>query len=335
MASTQITNVIVPEVFLSYESVNSPELTALFTSGVIVRNGMLDGLANQGGNTFNIPFWNDLDSGTAPNLSSDDPASYATAEAMTTGKQIGRSAFLNKWYSNTDLASELAGSDANQQTRNRTDVYWMRQWQKRLIASSNGILADNVANDASDMVNDVASESIAGQTAATLFNRSAFTTAVYTMGDQATQLTAIAVHSAVMKQMVDNDDIDFIPDSNGNLTIPTYMGLRVIVDDGLTVTAGTTDGFKYTSIIFGAGAFGYGEGSPLVPVETKRDELAGDGAGVEYLGTRKTWLLHPFGFADDSTPSAESYSLAELATAAVWDRVVVRKNIPMAFLVTN
>jgi hypothetical protein len=335
MATTQLADVIIPEVYLSYDAVNSPEKTAIFESGVVVRSPLLDSLANNGGNTFNIPFWNDLDSSVAPNLSSDDPTSSATPNKIGTGKQIGRSAQLNQWYSNADIASELAGSDANQQVRNRFGTYWMRQWQKRLIATANGILADNVANDSGDMVTDVAAESIAAQTASTLFNRNAFTSAVYTMGDMADQLTSIVVHSAVMKQMVNNDDIDYIPDSEGNLTIPTYMGLRVIVDDGATVTAGSTDGFKYTSIIFGAGAFGYGEGSPMNPVETQREALQGDGAGVEYIGERKTWVLHPFGFADVGTPAALSYTNTELATATTWDRVVERKNVPMAFLITN
>jgi hypothetical protein len=213
----------------------------------------------------------------------------------------------------------------------------MRQWQRRLIATSNGILADNVANDSSDMVVDVAAEAIASQTSSTLFNRDAFTESVYTMGDASDQLTTIAVHSAVMKQMVKNDDIDYIPDSNGQLTIPTYMGLRVVVDDGLTVTAGTTDGFKYTSVIFGNGAFGYGVGTPNVPVEVQREANQGNGGGVESLWVRNTWILHPFGFQNTGTPTTNgfSYTLSEIAAATAWDRVIERKNVPLAFLITN
>jgi len=155
------------------------------------------------------------------------------------------------------------------------------------------------------------------------------------MGDAADNLSAMAVHSRVMAQMVKNDDIDFIPDSNGNLTIPVYMGCRILVDDSMTVTAGSTDGFKYVSVIFGQGAFGYGEGTPLNPVETQREALQGDGAGVEYIGERKSWLLHPFGFADVGTPTAQSYSLAELGAATTFDRVVDRKSVPLSYIITN
>jgi len=331
---TQIADVIVPEVYNSYTSVNSPEKTAFFESGIIVASSMLNAKANTGGDTVNIPFWKDLDASAEPNLS-DDTGNSATPLKNTTGKQIARIAYLNQWYSAADLTGELAGSDPMMHTRNRFGKYWTRQWQRRLIATTNGVLADNVANDGGDMVNVVASESIAGQSATTLFNRGAFTDAVFTLGDMADELTAMGTHSAVMAQMVKNDDIDYIPDSAGRLTIPTYMGLRVIVDDTLTVTAGTTDGFKYTSVLFGAGAFGYGEGSPRIPVEIDRDAKQGNGAGVESLGERKTWMLHPAGFSDVGTPSGRSYTLAELALATSWDRIVERKNVPLAFLVTN
>ena len=335
MANVRLTDVIVPEVYVSYTAVDSPEKTAFVESGIVVQSGLLDEKANTGGDTINIPFWKDLDSAIEPNLSNDDPASYATPNKIATGKQVARLAYLNQWYSGTDLAAEIAGSNAMERVRNRFGSYWKKQWQKRLIASCNGILADNVANDSGDMVIDVAVEAVISQTALTLFNRGSFTDAVYTMGDMAEELTAIGVHSAVMAQMVKNDDIDFIPDSSGKLTIPTYMGLRVIVDDGFTVVAGATTGYKYTSVLFGTGAFGYGQGTPLNPVETKRDELAANGAGVDFIGERKTWILHPFGFADTGTPAGQSYTNTELALATTWDRVIERKNVPMGFLVTN
>ena len=227
------------------------------------------------------------------------------------------------------------GADAMTHIRSRTDTYFMRQWQKRLIAASNGVLADNIANDDGDMVINVAAESIASQTSATKFSRSNFTAAAFTLGDAFEMTGAIGVHSQVYKQMVDQDDIDFIPDANGRMVIPTYMGKRVIVDDGMTVTAGSTDGFKYTTVLFGEGAFGYGVGSPAKPVAVESEEAQGNGAGIETLWVRNTWLLHPFGFQNTGTPSGDSYTLSELAGAGAWDRVVERKNVPLAYLVTN
>lgn len=336
MATVQLSDIIDVKVFQDLPSVNSPEKTAFFESGVVTRNSLLDGIATAAGKTAELPFWKDIDATVAPNLSTDNPATLATPDKIVQGEQIARKAFLNKGLSAADLASELAmGSRAMDQIRARVDAYWLRQWQRRLIASCNGVLADNVANNSGDMVINVAVEATASQTATTKFNRDTFTDAVYTMGDAADALRAIAVHSAVMKQMVKNDDIVYVPDSQGRLTIPTYMGLRVIVDDGLPVVAGTTSGFKYTSVIFGEGAFGYGDGAPVVPVEVQREANQGNGAGVETLWTRKTWILNPFGYQNTGTPASVSFSLAELAADAAWSRVVERKNVPISFLVTN
>lgn len=335
MALVQLADIIDVTVFQDLPSVNSPEKTAFFESGIITSNSLLNSLAGASGKTAELPFWNDLDASSEVNYS-DDSENAATPVKVAQGEQTTRKAFINKGWKASDLASELAlGADAMTHIRNRTDAYFTKQWQRRLIACTNGVLADNIANDSGDMVVNVAVESIAEQTADTLFNRDAFTEAVYTMGDNGSELGAIAVHSGVMKQMVKNDDIDFIPDANGKLTIPTYMGLRVIVDDSLTVTAGTTDGFKYTSVLFGAGAIGYGTSSSQVPVEVERHAAQGLGGGAETLWRRKTDIIHPFGFQHIGTPAGESFTLAEMANAAQWDRVVERKNVPLAYLVSN
>ena len=336
MATTRLSDIIDVTIFRDLPQIEGPEKTRFFESGIITRNGLLDELANAPGKSIELPYWNDLDGSTEVNYSSDDPASSATPQKITQGEQTARKSFVNQGWQAADLASELAmGGTAMEAVRARTDRYFARQWQRRLVAATNGVLADNVANYSSDMVIDVASESIAGQSATTRFNRDAFTEALYTAGDSAEIFTTIAVHSVVMAQMVKNNDIDFIPDSDGMATIPTYMGKRVIVDDGLTVTAGTTDGFKYNSVLFGPGAFGYGVGSPITPVAIDRNEEQGDGGGIETLWVRNTWLLHPFGFQQTGTPAGVSFTQAELALAAQWDRVLPRKNVPMAYLVTN
>jgi len=336
MATTRLSDIIDVTIFRDLPQIEGPEKTRFFESGIITRNGLLDELANAPGKSIELPYWNDLDGSTEVNYSSDDPASSATPQKITQGEQTARKSFVNQGWQAADLASELAmGGTAMEAVRARTDRYFARQWQRRLIAATNGVLADNVANYSGDMVIDVASESISGQSATTRFNRDAFTEALYTAGDSAEIFTTIAVHSVVMAQMVKNNDIDFIPDSDGMATIPTYMGKRVIVDDGLTVTAGTTDGFKYNSVLFGPGAFGYGVGSPITPVAIDRNEEQGDGGGIETLWVRNTWLLHPFGFQQTGTPAGVSFTQAELALAAQWDRVLPRKNVPIAYLVTN
>lgn len=336
MATTRLSDIIDVVVYQDLPQINGPEKTLFFESGVVTRNPMLDAVANQAGKTVELPFWNDLDGSVEVNYSSDNPASSATPQNLAQGEQIARKAFVNQGWQAADLASELAmGGTAMEAIRARTSMYFQRQWQRRLIAAVNGVIADNVANDASDMVVDVADEDPNGAGSPVLFDRDVFTDAVFTLGDAKDSLATIAVHSAVHKTMVKNDDITFIPDSEGNLTIPTFMGLRVVVDDGMPVVAGATSGFKYTSVIFGANAFGYGVGSPEVPVEVEREAAQADGGGIETLWERNTWLLHPFGFQQTGTPAGNSFTQTELAAATSWDRVLDRKLIPMAALITN
>lgn len=343
MALVQLSDIIDVTVFQDLPAVNSPEKTVYFESGIVSRSPLFDGLANAAGKTAELPFWRDLDADQEPNRSSDNPASDATPQKVIQGEQISRKAFLNQGWSTADLAVELAmGENAMTHIRNRTDAYWLKQWQRRLIAATNGVLADNVANFGSDMVFDASGATNADITATTVFTRQNFTSAAFTMGDRVDGIAAIAVHSMIYKRMVDNDDIDFIPDSKGSLTIPTFMGKRVLVDDSLPYTpaagaAGADAAPKYTTVMFGSQVFGYGEGSPSVPVAIARKEESADGGGVETLWTRKTWLLHPYGFQHTGTPaaSATGFSLAELATAAVWTRVVDRKLVPLAYLITN
>lgn len=341
MATTRLSDAVIPEVYADYQAENTPEKTAFFESGVVVRNEMLDTKAKTGGQEIQIPFWRDLDASVEPNASNDDPADMASPNKLGSGLQKARISYLNQGYSASDLVVELSGSDPMQRIRNRFGTYWQRQWQRRVIASAVGVLADNVANDGGDMVFDGS---------AALWSRKAFTSAVFTLGDAFGQLSAIAVHSLAYKQMVDADDIDYIKDSQGNLTIPTFMGQRVIVDDSMpAISAGDPATITTTAVLFGAGAFGYGEGDPEMPVEIERQARAGNGGSVETLWERKTWILHPFGYqftGDDITNRANlrgrtgadttvdefSPLLADLRKAANWNRVVDRKNVPIAFL---
>ena len=336
MATTRISDIIEPDVYLSYKAEDTVELTDFWQSGAIVSNDEFQAKANTGGKIIDMPFWNDLDSSSEPNVSSDDPASDATPDKVTAAEQIARISYLNNGWESANLTGMIAGSNPMKQIARRTDAYWARQAQKRLIAMSNGVMADNIANDSGDMVIAIQNEAGNSAVAANLFSGTAFRNAAFTLGDQWKQTVAVGVHSVVYKQMLAGDNIDFIQDSAGNMTIPVYQGRRVIVDDGMPVRAGTTNGLVYTSILFGQGVFGYGQGTATKPIAISSKEEAGDGAGVETLWERIVWLMHCAGTQFTSSSVAGiSPTIAELSDAANWDRVVPRKNMPLAFLTSN
>jgi hypothetical protein len=338
MALVQLADVIEPEVYLSYTATNNPETSAFAQSGVAVRNALMAQALREASDTGTIPFWNDLDPDIEPNYS-DDSETEATPNKVDAGSMIYRKAYMNQAYKAADLVKELAGSDPMQQIRNRFGTYWERQFNRRIIASLEGILADNIANDSSDMVNDVGTGN--DNDNAVLFSRDAFVTAAFTSGDHYDNYVAIAVHSTVYSQMIKNDDIDFIRDSQGTLDIPTFMGRRVIVDDSLPFTPaagalGTDAAALYTSVLFGPGALSYEMMPADIGVELHREPLQGLGGGTETIIERNHLLLHPLGMSFQSVAiGGQSPSLAELKEAQQWDRVVDRKNIPLAFLTTN
>lgn len=337
MATVRLSDVVIPEVFLSYTSLNLPEKTAFWEAGVIATNSTLNAAAKAGGQMFTMPFWQDLDPTIEPNYSNDDPADMATPQKVGTGRMTARKSFLNQGWSDMDLVVELSGSDPMTHIASRVDTYWVRQLQRRLIASVVGVYADNVANDAGDMV-------VAAPTAQ--FSGDLVIDASGTLGDASGGLRAIAVHSRIRDRMLKNDEIVWVPDSSGALTIATYKGLRVIVDDSMPILSGSGATAVYLSVLFGGGAFGFGgteghafafgEGLPKTPVEVERVAAAGNGGGMETLWTRKTWSIHPLGFTwvEESTPEMVEMSptLADLRLAVHWNRIVARKQVPMAFI---
>lgn len=349
MATVRLSDAVIPAVYLGYKALNSPELTAFWKAGLVVRNEMMDTIARTGGKIATLPFWQDLDASIEANMSNDDPDDLAVPNKVGSGQMTCRKAFMNQGYSAMDLVSELAGSSPMQHIRNRFGTYWARQYQRRLIASLKGILADNIANDSGDMVLNISAE--AGDAAR--FNSNAVVMAASTMGDalEANGFAAIAMHSAIRTKATLDQDIIFIPDAQGQLTIATYKGMRVVVDDAL-IYSGTanTAGAVYMTVMIGTGFFGYGqelgscfahgEGVPEVPVEVEREARAGNGGGMETIWERKTVILHPQGWAWTDPTGADalvefSPTNADLAKAAPWNRVVSRKQAPIAFLLSK
>lgn len=333
----RLSDVFVHDVYGTYTAVNSPELSAFVQSGIVSTSEMLTNIARMGGKQVTVPFWNDLDADSEPNYSNDDPNDKATADKVDSGTMTGHKCWINKGFGEMNIVQELIATSPMQHIRNRFGVYWTRQFQRRVLQSAVGIMADNIANDGGDMVIDITAE--AGDAA--MFGSDAFIDAAFTSGDHANGFTGIAVHSLIMARMLKNDEIIMVPDSAGNLTIPTYKGRVVIVDDMMPAAGG-----DFTSILFGPGAFGLGgvegsafaigEGVPKKPFDVYNDPHAGNGAGLEEIWERRTWLIHPFGYSFDPDGGGAltefSPTLADLANGAKWDRVIPRKLVPLAFI---
>lgn len=328
MAATKIADIIVPDVFDPYVTERTAELTELYLGGIITRDPQFDALANSGGKILQMPFFKDL---TGDDEVLSDSAAL-TAGAITTGQDNSRLHMRGRAWGVNDLAKALSGADPMRAIADLVAAYWARRYQAVLISSLTGLFLDNTTNDSGDMVHSVASETIAGQSAATKMGAAAIIAAAGTLGDAWGKLTAIAMHSVPFQELQNQNVIVYEVPAGQTIKIPTYLGYRVIVDDGCPVRAGSTDGFVYTSYLFGEGAVAYGQGGAPVPSETDRDALAGE----DYLITRSHFIMHPRGveFLEGSV-AGEAPTNVEAALAANWNRVYERKNVRVASLITN
>ncbi len=328
MSVVRLTDIIEPSVFTDYIVTNTMQKTALVQSGVLARNDVIAQQLKAGAHSFTVPMWLDLADDEA-NIANDDPAQKSTPHKIGTDKQIVRKSFLHNSWSAMNLASEIAGSDALGRIQSRVQSYWERQLQKRLIASINGVLADNVANDAGDMVLDISAET--GDKAK--FSAAAVIDAAGTLGDALADVTGIAMHGDVYRAALKADLIEFVKDSNCSMLMPTFRGLAVVQDDSMPVTAGVD-----TTALFGQGAFGYAMTAPSIADGTEVENLpsAGNGGGQQVLHSRYNLGLHPAGFSwKETAVVGESPTIAELADATNWSRIVERKACKLAFLISK
>jgi hypothetical protein len=296
---------------------NSMTSTALFQSGVLVRNPLMEAQLGSGGDILNIPAWGDLLSradpnGSDPNVSSDDPTSLSTPNKISAVSQLCRKSYLNQSWAATNFAGELAGSDPMQRITERLLEYWDRTYEYRLVQSLIGVLLSNVANNNSDMVVDISAAatdapvSIDGVSYTDPgFTRDAVISAAGTIGDRSSDFRAIAMHSATFRKAQRNNEIEFVRDSDNNIMFASYAGLACVVDDSLAMpTAGV-----YLSVLFGAGAVGFADGNPTTGfgIEVFRTPDAGKGGGMSTLYTRRNSIIHPLGFSFNSASVAGSH----------------------------
>lgn len=334
---TRIQDIVVPEIFTPYVQQLTQEKSRLVRSGALVRDPQLDAFLAGPGLTCNIPSFKDLDN-DEENVSNDDPTILSVPNKIGTATEIQVRLSRNNSWSSMDLAATLAGADPLAAIANRVADYWVRRMQAAFIAINKGFFAQNaLANPVgaaqNDMTYDVSGTAFVD--GVTNFTAEAFIDATLTMGDSMEELSLVAMHSIVYGRMQKNNLIDFIPDSRGEIMIPTFLGRQVLVDDGIPHSGGI-----FETWLYGANAFTYGAGAPAVPTAVKRVEAAGNGGGQEILYNRVEWAFHPVGHAYVGTSPAGGPSNAatanNLAAATSWNRVFSeRKQIKVARLITR
>lgn len=332
MAKVKISDIIQPAIWLPYVRQQTTKLSRLVRSGIMVPNEQIRMKLRAGGAPFlNLPHFNPL-SGSSQVLSD---SSSLSVGGITTGKQVAYALSRGDARSVNDLAQIRSGDDPAKAIGDGWAQWWVEDEQGILIATLKGVFADNVANDASDLVHDI---SIADGDNAVAVNKMSGTAVIngaQKLGDAKSKLSAIVMHSQIEANLAALDQITSIRDSEGNFLYNSYKGLEVITDDDVPVVAGGTSGFVYSSYLMARGSvvredyISTDEG-----VEYDRDILAGD----TVMTMRKHLVIHPIGFAADYAAGAlagDTAANTELDDAAAWNRVWEKKNCGIVEIKTN
>jgi len=328
--ATLRSDVIIPEVFTPYVIEQTTQRDAFLASGVVQPMAELN--ATEGGDFINVPFWK-------ANLSGDfevlTDSSSLTPGKITADKQVGVILHRGRAFEARDLAALAAGSDPMAAIGAKVAEYVSNQRQKDLLSCLGGVFGSLNANTSSSAFFDLSIDSESGDTPTALSPRHV-AEARAILGDQGEKLTAVAMHSKVYYDLVERRAIDYVStddargtsttqsggsmvEAYGSPSVPTYMGLRVIVSDDVE-TAGSGASTEYGTYFFTQGAVASGEQAALT-IEQDRDILSKSDA----MSFDAHYVYHPVGAKWAVT--TVNPTRAQLETVSNWSKVYELKNI--------
>ncbi len=308
-AWTRLSDAIIPSVYARYSFEAHVQSLEIFQAGVLYSDPEVTSKLSLGGRSVDMPGWKDLGSDPSEPVN-DDPSDSIELKKIGSRREVAARNIRAQAWGIPDLTAILAGDDPLKTIVERQTDYWQRANKKTIIATMNGVLADNIANDSGDMVVD---------TNASITDEDVID-AAYLQGDKAGDFKVWWMHSKQMKVLKKADLIDYLPASEqGGVMLPYYMGFRCIADDDLPVATN-----EYTSFLMKLKAVQWNElpvNTEGGPLERDRKPRQGHGGGVTELVSRRHFVPHVPGtrFLDAST-AGEFASDAELALAANWDR---------------
>lgn len=311
MAETVRLDVVIPEIWNPYIEEQTTLKNAFISSGVVQPMAELN--ATEGGDFVNIPNWVANLSGDAELLT--DSTSLIPGN-ITAATQRAAVLHRGRAFGARDLAGLAAGSDPLAAIGNKVGAYIAHEQQKDLLACLDGVFATALNN-------------------LTVFTGDAYPTASMVsgarakLGDQGEKLSVIALHSSAYYQLVTQKAIDYVSASElgggegvipvggsrvasfGDVRIPTYMNMRVLVSDDLN----TNDVYFFTP-----GCVASGEQAGLRS-EQDRDILA----KATYISFDWHQVMHPIGVKYVGT--GVNPNRATLGTGSNWEQVFDDKNI--------
>ena len=332
--ATLRSDLIIPEVFTPYLIEETTQRDAFLQSGVVTPLAELNLSAERGGDFVKIPFYKANLSGDFEVLT--DSLSL-TPGKITADNQIAAVLHRGRAFSSRDLAALAVGGgpDPMAAIAQKMAAYVNNQKQKDLFSCLTGAFGSINANSSSSALFDLCIDSESSDSPTTLSPRHV-AKAQSLLGDQGSKLTAVAMHSKVYYDLVERQAIDRIYDNTGapdtdatsgttasafpgTTSIPTFMGLRVIVSDDVPTT-GSGSSTEYSTFFFTQGAVVTGEQAPI-RTQTDRDILALE----EAMAVDLHYIYHPVGLK--YAVSTVNPTRSVLETVGSWSKVYETKNI--------
>lgn len=313
-AITRIQDVIQPEIFTSYVTQRTMELSALYQSGIVTNDTEFNSLASGPNTLVNMPFWNDL---TGDSEIIKDKGNL-TPGKIGSDKDVARKHGRARAWGANGLSALLSGDDPMGAIADLVASYWTRQMQAITIATLDGMFK---STSMKDKVHDIST--LEGDAA--LLTGESFIDANQLMGDAKDLLTGVLMHSITEAYLAKRGLIEYVQEASQSTRVPYFMNKRVIVDDAVLFKTSTKVATMY---LFGAGALALGNGSHPKIVETEVDRNKMSSSGEDFLINRKIFILHPRGVKWTETKAVDVFPTnVEIATGTNWERVYEPKTV--------
>lgn len=317
---------IVPEKFSRYVADRATALNSLVGAGIASPDSTVGQLINgtpNGGRFIQLPMWNPLE-GEEDTFSEDD----LSIGKITTKEARATLLIRGKAWGATDLSHVLGGEDPMGAIANLLADWRVAREQDIFLSVLKGIL--DPANGAlKEHVNDISG----GTGEAAYISRDTILDTKQRLGDHHKNLAMVFMHSATYTYLQKKELIlrqPWVNPVGETVEIETFMGYRVIVDDGMPAIDGV-----YDTYFMGKNCFIRQDGTPqgFVGTETDRDKIG----AKNYLINRWCQIIHPRGLSwvnegEYLNPDHKYPSNADLEVASNWKLVVDHKKVGLACL---
>ncbi len=320
-----------PEAFGRYvERIPNVKKNQLIQSGAVGTNeNAKTALASQTGSLYaRIPYFGRISGATSQN---NDGGTDITSTSTTTYEQgFVIASRMDSWTERSFSKNITAGVDFMDNVARQIADYKLEVKQDMLLAILNGVFSmsttgSSVAAKAAKEFVDKHTYDISGKTGEdALAGATTLNTAIQqACGDNKNIFRLVIMHSAVATRLENLRLLKYMTytDKDGiqhDLTLGTWNGRTVLIDDDMPAENLDAGGTKYTTYVLGEGAIVLDDIGDSVPYEMSRDPKTNGGQDTLFVRDRYICGVDGISFEKPASVTA-SASNADLKTGANWN----------------